>query len=225
MDWGGEQGKLCAGRGGPDGSSQVPQESLPTWHGLLQAQVALSRLCSADREDRGGRDKAARQGLLWAPPVRWSPSLGASCLPCPSPSPPQCVPALPTVLPLCPRRRPGWARLRLPVGRGPWGQGALSRSCPHLALRRTVGKSRLTEGPQRPRSRGALEPDAPSFSSSVRSPQKPRAGRPQVGLWPFTRYRCPSPVRVKWWCPGHRRGCPRSPTLKPPLGKAPCPSD
>lgn len=119
MDWGGEQGKLCAGRGDPDGSSQVPQESLPTWHGLLQVQVALSRLCSADREDRGGRDEAARQGLLWAPPVRWSPSLGASCLPCPSPSPPQCVPALPTVLPLCPRRRPGWARLRLPMAEPP----------------------------------------------------------------------------------------------------------
>lgn len=87
MDWGGEQGKLCAGRGDPDGSSQVPQESLPTWHGLLQVQVALSRLCSADREDRGGRDEAARQGLLWAPPVRWSPSLGASCLPCLPPAP------------------------------------------------------------------------------------------------------------------------------------------
>lgn len=87
MDWGGEQGTLCAGRGDPDGSSQVPQESLPTWHGLLQVQVALSRLCSADREDRGGRDEAARQGLLWAPPVRWSPSLGASCLPCLPPAP------------------------------------------------------------------------------------------------------------------------------------------
>lgn len=225
MDWGGEQGKLCAGRGGPDGSSQVPQESLPTWHGLLQAQVALSRLCSADREDRGGRDEAARQGLLWAPPVRWSPSLGASCLPCPSPSPPSMCPCSPYGPPSVSQEKAWLGSSAAPNGRAPWGQGALSQSCPHLALRRTVGKSRLTEGPQRPRSRGALGPDAPSFSSSVRSPEKPRAGRPQVGLWPFTRYRCPSPVRVKWWCPGHRRGCPRSPTLKPPLGKAPCPSD